>query len=130
MSCWTVVCLLLIAGTASTAWAQLPFEVPKPTAPTTVNLLVSQCGTCHTMEPNAPPRQGPNLAGVFLRQAGAVPSFHYSPGFAHATFIWDEAHLDAWLTNPQKLIPGAVMVYRQANPAIRASIIALLKEGH
>ena len=129
MSCWTVVCLLLIAGTASAAWAQLPFEVPKPAAATTVNLFVSQCGTCHTMEPNAPPRQGPNLAGVFLRQAGTVPGFRYSPGFGHAAFVWDEAHLDAWLTNPQKLISGTVMVYRQANPAIRAGIIALLKEG-
>jgi len=59
-----------------------------------------------------------------------VADFHYSSGFARVAFAWNEAHLDAWLTNPQKLIPGAVMLYRQADPAIRASIIAWLKEQH
>ncbi len=130
MSWWAVVGLLPLAGAASMARAQLPFDVPKPVAPTAASLFASQCGTCHTVEHGAPPRQGPNLAGVFQRQAGALPGFHYSRGFAHAAFVWDDIHLDAWLTNPQKLIPGAVMLYRQADPAIRASIIAWLKEQH
>ncbi|MHC2337287.1 hypothetical protein ACVIW0_006576 [Bradyrhizobium sp. USDA 4454] len=34
----------------------------------------------------------------------------------------------AWLTNPQDVIPGAVMAYRQAKPETRAMIIAYLKE--
>ena len=83
------------------------------------------------MERGAAPRQGPDLAGVFQRKAGTLDGFplfaRHSPA---PTFVWDEAHLDAWLTNPQKLIPGAVMLYRQADPAIRASIIAWLKEQH
>ena len=45
-----------------------------------------------------------------------------------ADFVWDEARLDAWLTNPQAVIPGAVMAYRQAKPETRAAIIAYLKE--
>jgi cytochrome c len=36
----------------------------------------------------------PNLFGVFGRKAGSVPDFKYSPSFAQADFIWDEAHLD------------------------------------
>ena len=122
--------MLLLVGAAAMARAQLPFDVPKPAAPSAASLFASQCGTCHTMERGAAPRQGPNLAGVFQRKAGTATDFHYSPGFARVTFAWDEAHLDAWLTNPQKLIPGAVMLYRQADPAIRASIIAWLKEQH
>jgi cytochrome c len=94
------------------------------------SLFANQCGTCHTVERNAPPRQGPNLAGVYLRKPGTLPGFHYSPGFAQAQFVWDDAHLDAWLADPQTLIPGAVMAYRQANPATRTSIIAWLKEQH
>ena len=43
-------------------------------------------------------------------------------------FVWDDARLDAWLTNPQQVIPGAVMAYRQAKPETRAMIIAYLKE--
>jgi cytochrome c len=126
----TVVCLALLAGVAPKADAQLPFDVPKPAVPTAANLFVSQCGTCHTVEHDAPPRQGPNLAGVFQRKAGSSPGFHYSPGFAQAGFVWDEAHLDAWLTNPQQLIPSAVMMYRQPDTTIRARIIAWLKEQH
>jgi cytochrome c len=35
--------------------------------------------------------------------------------------------LDAWLTNPQAVIPGAIMTYRQANAEARAAIITYLK---
>ena len=125
---WTTLCAL--AAAVPGARAQLPFDVPKPSASSAAGVFAGQCGTCHTVERGAAPRQGPNLAGVFLRQAGTSPGFHYSPGLAQAAFAWDDAHLDAWLTNPQQLIPGAVMLYRQADPAIRASIIAWLKEQH
>jgi cytochrome c len=130
MSWWAVVCLLLSAVTASTAHAQLPFNIPKPSPPTAAALFANHCGICHTVEANGPPRQGPNLAGVFLRKAGTLPGFHYSPGFAQADFVWDDAHLDAWLTDPRKLIPGALMSYRQADPGVRGKIIEWLKEQH
>ena len=122
--------LLIAAGTVATAQAQLPFEVAKPAAPSGGDLFASQCGTCHATESGAPPRQGPNLAGVFERKAGSLPDFHYSTGLAQAGFAWDEVHLDEWLSNPQRLVPGSVMAYRQSNPAVRASIIAWLKEHH
>ena len=65
------------------------------------------------------PHYGPDLAGVFCASPARCRRSVYSPGFARAEFVWDDAHLDAWLTNPQKLIPGAVMRYRQADPKIR-----------
>ena len=128
MSWWTLVWLLLSAATAGMACAQLPFDVAKPATPSAAELFAAQCGTCHTIEPSAAPRQGPSLRGVFQRKPGAMSGFRYSAGFAQAGFVWDDAHLDAWLTNPQQLIPGSVMLYRQSDPAIRASIIAWLKE--
>ena len=128
MSWRLVACLLLVAGAASVARAQLPFDVPKPAPPTAATLFANHCGICHTTERNAVPRQGPNLAGVYLRKPGTLPGFRYSPGFAQAEFVWDNEHLDTWLTDPQKLIPGALMRYRQADPAIRSRIIAWLKE--
>ncbi len=80
-------------------------------------------------EPLRPgPGQGPSLFKIVGRQAGRVDGFHYSAGFAKADFVWDEARLDAWLTNPQEMIPGAVMAYRQAKPETRAAVIAYLKE--
>ena len=60
--------------------------------------------------------------------AGKLDGFRYSAGFAQADFAWDEARLDAWLTNPQAVIPTAVMAYRQPKPETRAAIIGYLKE--
>jgi cytochrome c len=68
------------------------------------------------------------LRGVFDRGAGSLPGFKYSPGFAAAGFVWDEQHLDLWLTDPQALIAGAVMPYKQADPKTRLAIIQYLKE--
>jgi cytochrome c len=113
---------------AETAMAQMPLpEAGPPDGPT---LFKQQCATCHTNNLNDPARQGPSLFGILGRRAGSVEGFHYSAGFTKADFTWDDARLDAWMTNPQAIIPGAVMAYRQAKPEIRAAIIAYLKELH
>jgi cytochrome c len=123
-------CMLLATGISPMARAQLPFDLPKAAPQDGASLFVNQCGTCHVVQHDAPPRQGPNLAGVYMRKAGTLAGFHYSAGFAQAAFVWDDTHLDAWLSNPQRLIPGAVMLYHQGDPATRRTIIAWLKEQH
>jgi cytochrome c len=110
------------------AQAQLPLPAAKP--PDGSSLFKQQCATCHATNPGDPQRQGPNLVNIVGRPAGKVEGFHYSAGFAQAEFVWDEGKLDAWLTNPQAVIAGAIMPYRQANPEIRRLLIAYLKELH
>lgn len=92
-------------------------------------LVQKACTTCHSLVTPAEPRQGPNLVGVYGRKAGTLPGFSYSPGFQAGDkgIVWDEANLDRWLTNPQAMFPGAVMLYKQANPDKRRAIIAFLK---
>lgn len=87
------------------------------------------CGTCHVAQADAAPRQGPNLFGVVGRQAGAATGFTYSPAFAAGSdgIVWDEGTLDRWLTDPQSVIPGAVMPYKQADPDKRRLVIEYLK---
>jgi len=46
---------------------------------------------------------------------------------AASGFTWDEGRLDAWLTDPQAVIPDAIMTYRQTRAETRAAIIAYLK---
>jgi cytochrome c len=111
-----------------TAAAQMPLPEAKP--PDGPTLFKQQCATCHTDNVTDPVRQGPSLFGVVGRHVGSVDGFHYSAGFAKADFIWDDARLDAWMTNPQVMIPGAIMAYRQAKPDIRAAIIGYLRELH
>jgi cytochrome c len=119
-------CGAMLVATAATAQIPLP-EAKPPDGPT---LFKQQCATCHTNNLTDPVRQGPSLFGVIGRRAGSVDGFHYSAGFAKADFVWDDTRLDAWVTNPQAMIPGAVMAYRQAKPETRAAIIAYLKELH
>ncbi len=112
-----------IVGVAS---AQMPLPAAKPADGAA--LFKQQCATCHTTNLSDPIRQGPSLFKIVGRRAGTADGFRYSAGFAKADFVWDGARLDAWLTNPQEMIPDAVMAYRQARPEIRAAIIAYLKE--
>jgi cytochrome c len=92
-------------------------------------LVKKACTTCHALATPSAPRQGPNLVGVFGRKACAAADFKYSPGFLAGCkdVVWDEANLDRWLTNPQAMLPGAVMLYKQTNANKRRAIIAFLK---
>jgi cytochrome c len=110
------------------AVAQMPLPQARP--PDGPTLFKQQCATCHTTNTTDPVRQGPSLFGIFGRRAGSVDGFHYSAGFAKADFAWDDTKLDAWMSNPQQMIPGTNMAYRQAKPEVRTAIIAYLKELH
>ena len=76
----------------------------------------------------APP-YGPNLRGVYMRVAGTVKGYQYSPEFLKALtgMPWTDAALDFWITNTQAWVPGVVMYYRQEDPAVRHKIIEYLK---
>ncbi|PIT06013.1 cytochrome C [Bradyrhizobium nitroreducens] len=102
--------------------------LPAAKPPDGATLFKQQCAVCHTTSLSEPMRQGPPLVKVVGRPAGKIDGFRYSDSLARAEFAWDEARLDAWLTNPQAVIPGVVMAYRQAKPETRAAIITYLKE--
>jgi cytochrome c len=120
--------VLMTIGLLGPAAAQM--ALPEAAAPDGAKLFKNQCATCHTIHASDPKRQGPTLDGVYGRKAGSVADFHYSAGFAKADWNWDEAHLDPWLTNPQAVIPGAIMPYRQGKAEIRKAIIDYLKDLH
>lgn len=87
--------------------------------------LYQGCQDCHSIDKND---VGPRHRGVFGRKAGSLPDYDYSDGLKRANFVWDEAHLDKWLTDPQGFIPGAKMFYHLADPKDRADVIAFLRE--
>lgn len=108
------------------AGAQMALPAAKP--PDGATLFKQQCATCHTTNLSDPVRQGPPLAKIVGRPAGKLDGFHYSAGFAKADFVWDDARLDSYLANPQAMVPGSNMAYRQPRAETRAAIIAYLKE--
>ena len=95
-------------------------------------LFKKYCGTCHTAEKGGGKRQGPNLFGVVGRKAGTLPGFTYSDALRENKdgVVWTRETLDPWLTNPQAFIPGVVMPYKQADPAIRQRLIDYLDTLH
>jgi cytochrome c len=92
--------------------------------------LFGDCAACHSLTPNRN-MTGPSLAGVWERKAGTLASFdRYSPEIKSSGATWDAKMLNAWLTNPAKLIPGNFMTFPGiADPVARADLIAFLKDA-
>ncbi len=88
--------------------------------------VFKSCALCHNIKPGEPNKIGPNLHGLFDRDAGKAPGYAYSPGLAAANFKWDDAKLDKWLTKPQDFIAGAKMPFNVANAENRADVISYL----
>src|SRR4051812_36119797 len=69
------------------------------------------CAACHSLQPNKN-MTGPSLSGIWNRKAGVSSSFsRYSPALKSASVVWDDQTLDAWITNPQLVIPGNEMTF-------------------
>ena len=85
-----------------------------------------RCSGCHSVAAGET-RIGPSLAGVVGRKAGTQPGYVYSPALKASGLSWTGETLDAFLTNPRKLVPGNRMSYPGlAAPADRANVIAYL----
>jgi cytochrome c len=89
--------------------------------------VFAQCRSCHTVNADGGNRVGPNLHGVFGREAGTKEGFTYSQALQDANFAWDADHLDHWLANPQTALPGNRMAFAGVrNEEQRRDVIAYL----
>lgn len=87
----------------------------------------AKCKACHSATPGAPAGIGPNLAGV-AGKGVAAGSFAYSDALKGKGGTWDDATLDAWLTNPKAFAAGTKMTFAGLPDAQeRANVIAYLK---
>jgi cytochrome c len=128
--CFALLVTVLLGGAAH---AQQPTPPPHPKFDEELELQFNgHCRECHSFVQNDN-RLGPSLYGVVGRKAGSVPGFNYSDSIKGSDITWDEATLDKWITNPGAVIPGnnmAALFGGIDDPAIRAKIIAFLKEDN
>ena len=89
------------------------------------HLYESRCIACHSVDQS---RVGPAHQGVFGRRAGRVVGYDYSVALTASRVVWSEKTLNAWLENPERMIPGQKMGFRVAEADDRADLIAYLKE--
>ncbi len=69
-----------------------------------------KCQACHSLEAGKN-GLGPSLAGIVGEKAGAVPGYNFSPAMKVSNLTWDAVTLDAYLTDPQKVVPGNKMPF-------------------
>lgn len=89
-------------------------------------LFEKRCIGCHSLTAN---NEGPRLQGVFGRAAGSVADYAYSPSLKKANFMWSEATLDRWLTDPDAFVPGNNMDFLVSEPQERKDLIAYLRKS-
>jgi cytochrome c len=84
-----------------------------------------RCTGCHAMDVD---REGPRLAGVFGRRAGAVTGFTYSAGLKNSGLTWNEATLERWLSDPDLVVKDNNMSFGVPKAEERRDLIAYLKQ--
>lgn len=88
--------------------------------------VFEQCISCHTAGPTN--SVGPGLQGIIGRPSASMAGFRYSPAMKRAKLTWDEKTIDAYLQNPQTVVPGNLMPFSgMADAKQRADLIAYLK---
>lgn len=122
-----ILCFALLHFSAfpfTPAWAQAAPLLPTRGDPSRGLAIYQGCMGCHSLDEND---VGPKHRGVVGRRAASVPGYAYSPALRASRMTWNEANLDAWLADPQRLVPGTKMYFSVAGAQDRADIIAYLR---
>lgn len=74
--------------------------------------VFQRCYACHSVVAGEDKLPGPNLRGVLGRRAGTLRGFEFSPAMVEAGargVVWGRRTLDAFLANPEAVVPGTTM---------------------
>ena len=102
------------------------------------DLFKKKCGSCHSVKAGEH-KIGPSLAGVIGRAAGTAEGYGKYQAMKGASFSWDDAKMDAWITDQKTFLKDnkdvvgdqkTAMSAKIKNPEERAAIIEYLKASH
>jgi len=88
-----------------------------------------ECAACHSTE-RGNNNVGPTLHGVLDRKAATLPEYRYSPALRRSNIVWTPQTLDAFIADPQAMVPANRMPYAgMPDAADRADLIAYLQKA-
>jgi len=121
---WALVALAAMVTLASTARADAERG----------ERVFRRCYACHSVVAGETKLPGPNLRHVLGRRAGTLSGFAFSPAMIAAGaggLTWTRATLDAYLANPQAVVPGTEMGMPGGlpSPVDRQDVIDYLAEA-
>ena len=87
----------------------------------------NHCRTCHSLDAGDH-RLGPSLHGVVGREAGSLQGYTFSQAMRRSGVAWDAETLDAFIEDPDAVVPGHGMRPYQGirDPEVRAHILEAL----
>ena len=112
--------LSILALGALTASAALAQGDPKHGQ----DVFQDQCSGCHVLTGQG--FAAPPLAGVYGRKAGTA-DFQYSDAMKKSGIVWNDASLGAFISDPDKTIPGTAMTFNLSDAQQRDDVVAYLK---
>lgn len=87
-----------------------------------------RCMACHSMDAAGRMLSGPHLEGIIGREVAAVDGWDFPDHVSELDFVWTESRMDAWLQDPQGMIPQMCLPFNGlANEEARTALIAYLK---
>jgi len=91
--------------------------------------VFENCRACHAAD-GAANEVGPSLRGIFGRKAGERDDYRYSPALKRSGITWNAQTMDAFLADPQKVVPANRMPYDGVPDARdRADLIAWMLQA-
>lgn len=73
--------------------------------------LFVACGSCHSLEPGAQHKLGPNLYGIIDRPAATMEDYVYSDALKRSGLTWNKGTLAGWIMATENIVPGTWMAY-------------------
>lgn len=117
---------LAMLAASATAGVATDSDLPS----TTGKRAFQKCYGCHALGDTDERAQGPSLKGIAGREVASWPGYDYSVAmraYASRQPRWTREALDAFLADPQKLVPHNEMgFFGLTDPAERAALIEYL----
>lgn len=86
-------------------------------------LFGNRCASCHAIRDGLAHRAGPDLFGIVGRGVAEAEMFEYSAAIRAAGGRWTIERLDAFLTDPQAVMPGTSMASAGVTDARERALI-------